>query len=267
MRIAMDLNLAGKVAIVTGGSRGIGFAAAKALRAQGARVVIAARDEARLAQARAELDGQALAVSADLARSGAEREITQAVLAAYGRIDILVNSAGSAQGAPFWELSDDDWQANLALKLFGTIRMMRAVVPVMRMQRHGRIVTVAGAAGRQPDARFLPVAVANAGLLAITRGLADELGPDGIAVVAINPGVTRTDRFMERIRKRARAENRSADDILREVEREVSARTPLRRIGEPDDIAAWIAFLASDQARHFTGQSITIDGGLNRPPG
>lgn len=266
----MDFQLSGKIALITGGSRGIGFAAAKALAAEGARIAIASRDPAQLERARDELagaTGQVLTIASDLTKSGDEIRIMDAVMAEFGRLDILVNSAGAAQGGVFWELSDEEWQSNLALKLFGTIRMMRAAIPVMLKQHYGRIVTIAGAAGRQPEAHLMPVGVANAGIYAITRALADELGPEGIILTALNPGVTRTDRFLNRIKARAQKEGRAAEQVQAETEKHISDQTPLRRIGTAEEIANWVAFLASDRAAHFTGQSITVDGGLNRPPG
>lgn len=265
----MDLKLSGKIALITGGSRGIGFAGAKALADEGAKIAIAARDEARLKQAKSELAGagDVLTIAADLTKTGEEIRIMDAVMAKFGRLDILVNSAGAAQGGVFWKLSDEDWQANLGLKLFGTIRMMRAAIPVMLKQHYGRIVTIAGAAGRQPEARLLPVGVANASIYILTRALADELGPEGIVATAINPGVTRTDRFINRLKVRAEKEKRTLQDVQAETEKHIREQTPLRRVGTAEDIAAWVAFLASDRAAHFTGQSITVDGGLNRPPG
>ncbi len=266
----MDFQLSKKVALITGGSRGIGFAAAKSLALEGALIAIAARDADQLEQARQELSSagsSVLTIAADLTRSGDEVRVMNAVMAEYGRLDILVNSAGAAQGGVFWELSDEEWQSNLALKLFGTIRMMRAAIPTMLKQRYGRIVTIAGAAGRQPEAHLMPVGVANAGLYAITRALADELGPEGIVLTALNPGVTRTDRFLNRLKIRAQKEGRTLEDVQAETEKHIRDHTPMRRVGTADDIAAWITFLASDRAAHFTGQSITVDGGLNRPPG
>ncbi len=266
----MDFQLSGKTALITGGSRGIGFAAAKSLAAEGARIALSARDPAQLQRAKEELSGiglPVLTIPSDLTVSGDEIRIMEAVMAEFGRLDILVNSAGAAQGGVFWKLSDEDWQNNLALKLFGTIRMMRAAIPVMLEQGYGRIVTIAGAAGRQPEAHLMPVGVANAGLYAITRALADELGPHGIVLTALNPGVTRTDRFINRLKNRAQKEGRTLEEIQTETENHILEQTPLRRIGTAEDIAAWITFLASDRAAHFTGQSITVDGGLNRPPG
>ncbi len=267
----MDLGLAGKVAVVTGGSRGIGFAAAKALAGEGAQAVLVARDPDRLERACAELaaagSGTAWAVPADLSQPGGEREAVERILARHGRIDVLVNSAGSALGGDFCALSEEDWQHSLALKFHGSVRMMRAVVPAMRAQGGGRIVNVVGSAGRQPEARQLPVAAANAALLAVTRGLADELGPDGIVVVAVNPGVTRTERFDRRMKRLAAASGRDEEEVRRAFEAELIAHTPLGRLGEAEDLGQWIAFLASGRARHFTGGSITVDGGFNRVPG
>lgn len=267
----MDLKLSGRKALITGGSRGIGFACARLLASEGVEVALVGRDTKSLERAAEEIGRQggptAVALAADLRESAEVDKAAAAALDKLGRIDILVNSAGDAQGGVFWELSDEDWIRSLELKFYATIRMMRAVIPAMRGRGYGRIVNIVGAAGRQPEAGFLPVAAANAALLAVTKGLADEVGKDGIVVTAVNPGLTRTDRYRRRLERKSAQSGRDLAAVTTEFETEAKARTPLCRIGEAEDVAAWVAFLASDRASHFTGQSITVDGGTNRVPG
>lgn len=262
----MNLALDGKVVIITGASRGIGLACAQAFVDENATVVLVSRNAPALAEACRTIspDGsRASFVAADLSQAGTEASVVEEVLSRHPAIDVLVNCAGDAQGGSFWELTDADWSRNLELKLFATIRMTRAVGKVMRRQRSGRIITVVGSAGRQPEAHLLPVSVANAGLLALTRGLADDLGPQGVTVLAVNPGAVRTERFLARLKARA-------GDDPQEIEKlrtSIAERTPLRRVGEPADVAAWITFMASERAAHATGVSVTVDGGLSRVPG
>ena len=195
----MDLNLQEKVAIITGGNKGFGAASAALLAQEGARLLITARDGKQLAETAARIrgdhDGVVETLSADLTEPHSADKIAQAALDAFGRIDILVNCAGASQGGVFWEIPDKIWQDSLDLKFLGTIRMIRAVIPQMRKQKYGRIVTVAGNAGKQPGARMLPGSAANAALLAVTTGLAQEVAADNIVVNAVNPGPSRTERL------------------------------------------------------------------------
>lgn len=170
----MDLGIAGRVAIVTGSSRGIGRATAERLCREGASVTLCARSEEALAAARRVLEeqgsGQVLAVQADLAQPEAAARVVEETIARWGRIDILVNNAGAARGRPFEELTDELWLENLQLKLFGYLRMARLVLPHMRRNAWGRIVNVAGVAGLQPSPQTLPVGLNNAGSLRTPPG-------------------------------------------------------------------------------------------------
>ncbi|MBI4182780.1 MAG: SDR family oxidoreductase [Proteobacteria bacterium] len=260
----MDLGLRDKTAILTGATGGIGSAVARALAAEGARLVLAARTASRLkAEAqtlRVRFSTAAATVAADLSLAGAAERVAEAALSAFGRIDVLINCAGSAQGGVFWEIPDAAWTDGLALKFLGTVRMMRAVLPAMRGARSGRIVTVVGNSGRQPDRRRLPASAANAALLAVTKGLADEVAEEGIVVLAVNPGPVRTDRWNARMAGIAKETGRP----IAEVEAEFADRIAMKRIGDPDEIGRWIAFLASDRASFVTGTSVTLDGGMTR---
>jgi 3-oxoacyl-[acyl-carrier protein] reductase len=222
----MDFKLKGKTAIISGGNKGLGAASADALAGD-----LTARETADL-----------------VARSALQR---------FGRIDILVNSAGSSQGGVFWEMPDSAWEDSLALKFMGTIRMMRAVIPAMREQQNGRIITIAGNLGKQPNPRLLPGAAANAGLLAVTTGLAQEVAADGIIVLAINPGPTRTERWNTLMENLAAQRKTSVETIEAGFMEEI----PMNRLGEPEEIGRIVAFMASDLAANMTGTSLTADGG------
>jgi 3-oxoacyl-[acyl-carrier protein] reductase len=260
----MDLFLQGKVAIVTGGNKGFGAASAHELAKEGARVLITARNEADLATTardiRREYSNNVETISADLTTPGEAEKIAKAALNAYGRIDILINCAGASQGGVFWEIEDKVWEDSLSLKLMGTIRMIRAVITAMRKQKYGRIVTVAGNAGKQPHARMLSGSAANAALLAVTSGLAQEVAADGIVVNAINPGPSRTERWITLMKNLAAQSEKSVE----EVEASFLADLPMDRLGAPQEIARLITFLASDAAANMTGTSITADGGWTR---
>jgi NAD(P)-dependent dehydrogenase (short-subunit alcohol dehydrogenase family) len=260
----MDLKLQDKVAVITGGNRGFGAASAALLASEGAQVLITARDEKQLAETAASIrrdcNRAIKTLSADLTEPGSADLIAQAALDSFGRIDILVNCAGASQGGVFWEIPDKIWEDSLALKFLGTIRMIRAVIPQMQKQKYGRIVTVAGNTGKQPNARMLPGAAANAALLAVTAGLAQEVAADGIVVNAVNPGPSRTERWNTLMENLAS----NSDTTVEKVEQGIMADIPMNRLGEPEEIARLIVFLASDAAANMTGTSITADGGSTR---
>jgi len=259
----MDLELNGNVALVTGASRGLGAASARALAAEGASLFLTARDEALLADVSAELSAAGAEVAfqaADLTDSAAAEQVAAAALARFARLDILVNSAGSSQGGLFREIPDQVWEDSLNLKFMGTLRMIRAVLPAMREQRYGRIVTVVGNTGKQPGPRLLPGSTANAALLALTKGLADEVAAEGITLNAVNPGPTRTERWTGMMESLAQASGKTPA----EVEQSFIDKVPNGRLGEPEEIARMIVFLTSKHAGHITGTSITADGGATQ---
>ncbi|MCS6948820.1 MAG: SDR family oxidoreductase, partial [Steroidobacteraceae bacterium] len=166
------------------------------------------------------------------------------------------------QGGVFTELSDTDWRRSLEIKLFGTIRVLRAVLPSMQRERRGRIVIVAGNSAKMPEPRMLPGAAANAALLAIVRGLAEELGPSGIAINAVNPGPIRSPRWEQQMRTLAARAGRPVE----EIEAPFLAKAALRRLGSAEQVAYQVLFLASELADHTTGTSIEVDGGSIKTP-
>ena len=256
----MDLGLAGKCALVTGGSMGIGKAAALALAAEGCRVAIAARGADALADAAAEIGHETFSVKADCTRPEDIRRMVEEVIGRLGRIDILVNSIGAAKSGNFLELSDEDWRESLELKLFGIVRSCREVVPHMRRCRWGRIVNVIGHRGRQPDTQAMPAGVANAGLINFTKALADEVVPDGILVNGVSPCPMETRRLDYMVRARAQMTGVSKEEARGEFLRDI----PIGRFARPEEIAPLIAFLASERNSYVTGTTIAIDGGATR---
>lgn len=256
----MDLNLDGKVAVIAGGSKGIGAASARALAAEGAKIFLLSRDPSSLEQIAAEIEGDVAHAAADLTKDGdAERAVEKAI-ETFGRIDILVNSVGASQGGIFWDIPDQVWDESFNLKLMGTIRMIRAVIPTMRAQKYGRIVTIVGNAGRQPFPRALPGSAANAALLAITKGLSEEVAEDGITINAINPGPTKSERWNTMMDNLAQSTGKSVNEIVAGF----TDNIPLGRLGEVDEIGRLVAILASDLCANMTGTSITSDGGMTK---
>lgn len=260
----MDLHLKNKVALITGASRGLGAATAAALAEEGAHLVLSARDRTALEHQAKELTGthgvRVITVSADLTEADSCATVVQQTLDEFGKIDVLVNSAGASQGGVFWEIPDQVWQDSMELKVMGTIRMTRAVIPSMLERKYGRIVNIVGNTGLQPSPRLLPGASANAALLAITRGLGEELAPHNIVVNALNPGPTRTERWTTLMGNLAKSSGRSVP----EVEADYKDQIPMNRLGEPEEIGRLAAFLASDLAANMTGASVTADGGWTK---
>jgi NAD(P)-dependent dehydrogenase (short-subunit alcohol dehydrogenase family) len=171
-----------------------------------------------------------------------------------------VNSAGASQGGVFWEIPEEVWQDSMELKVMGTIRMMRAVIPHMIENQSGRIVNIVGNTGLQPAPRLLPGSSANAALLAITKGLAEDLAPHNVIVNALNPGPTRTERWTTLMGKLSESGGRSVADI----EQDYKDQIPMNRLAEPDEIGRLAAFLASERAANMTGACLTADGGWTK---
>jgi 3-oxoacyl-[acyl-carrier protein] reductase/bacilysin biosynthesis oxidoreductase BacG len=260
----MDLGIAGRVAIVTGGSRGIGRAVAERLCREGAHVVVCARNQASLAEAQRAIGvagtGRVLTVEADLTDPAAAGRVVDAALAAWGRIDILVNNAGAARGLPFDELTHERWLENLQLKLFGYLRMARLVLPHLRKNGWGRIVNIAGVAGLQPSALAMPVGLNNAGILNVMKALSDAEAANNILVTTVCPGPILTARQTTLLQDAAQAKGITVEA----AQREATAAIPLRRMGRPEEVADAVAFLASERASYITGSLVIVDGGLHR---
>lgn len=260
----MDLGLAGKAALVTGGSRGIGRAAALALAAEGARLAICARDPGVLEQAVEEIERSStervLALECDCTDAADVERMVASVAERLGGIDVLVNSLGAAKGGHFLELDENDWNESLELKLRGQIRCCKAALPTIRAGGGGTIVNVIGHRGKQPDGRALPAGVANAGLVNFTVGLAREEARHGIRVTGVSPAPVDT----RRLRQVFETEAATLGVSVEEAGRRWLSHVPLGRAARPEEIADVITFLASERASFVTGTVVAVDGGATR---
>ncbi len=256
----MDLGISGKNALVTGGSLGIGRAAAAALAAAGVDVAIVARDAPRLAAVAAELDeageGSVVAIPGDMSKVEDIERVIAATREAFGAIDILVNNAGSSPAGRIQDLDDETWAAAFGLKFMGYMRCARAVVPEMRSRRWGRVVNVIGRGGHNPSADYILGGSFNAALLNFTRALAKDCAPDNITVNGVNPGATDTPRWQQLVEQKAAFTNMTQDAI----QAESAAEIPAGRMGRPEDIADMIAFLCSERASYVNGAFLNVDG-------
>ena len=260
----MDLGLAGKVALVTGGSKGIGKAVARGSRRKGRRWPSAPEPRRSWTTATAEIrkatGGEMFAVAGDLTRPADVQRIVDAAVGRFGRIDILVNNAGAAPGGLLLDLTEEEWQAALQLKFMGYVRCMKAVIPHMLRQGGGRIVNVVGNDGVKPIGIELTPSAANAADLAVTVALAEQYGPQNICINAINPGPVATERWDGLIGGIARIRKIGVDEAQKRAERSI----PLGRICTPDEVANVVVFVASERASFMNGAVITLDGGQRK---
>jgi NAD(P)-dependent dehydrogenase (short-subunit alcohol dehydrogenase family) len=258
----MELGLEGAVVLITGGSKGIGFACAGAFAAEGARVAIAARNLEVLTAARDRLASgghDVYACRADLTSSEAARGLVAEVEDAVGPIAVLVNSAGAARRHLVEQLDAAAWQQGMSAKYFPYIHAMDAVRPGFISRRRGVIVNIIGAGGKYGQPQHLAGGAANAALMLVTVGLAHALGPHGIRVNAINPALTFTDRLKHALTLEAGALGVSEEALLERNQ----ARIPLGRYARPEEVAAVAVFLASAQASYVTGAIVPMDGGVH----
>ena len=260
----MDLGLKGRVAVITGGSQGIGYASALALAREGARVAICARTKANI-QAAAErisreTGSEALAVVADISVPGDPERLARETLARFGQIDILVNNAGGRHLGPFLQLSDEDWAGQLNLKLMGAVRCCRAIVPHLPKTGAGRVINIAGLMSKQVFQNGTIISATNAALTSVTKYLAQECAKDKILVTAIAPGLVHTEAWDTIAANLARAQNSSVEQVFKNI---LEANgVPLGRWAEPREIADLVVFLASDRGSYITGTTIVADGGM-----
>lgn len=258
----MDLELNGKVVLVTGGSKGIGLACARAFAREGAKVVIASRSAANLKAAQQQLADEGLAVATravDFCDADAAAAAVEAIEFENGPIDVLVNSAGAAKRYPPEELSPQAWRDAMDAKFFSYIHAMDAVIRRMAQRGSGAVVNIIGAGGRVASPIHLPGGSANAALMLASAGLANAWGHKGIRVNAINPAATLTERVQGSLDAESKRSGRSADDILHDMEQ----RIPLGRLAKPEEVADTALYLASARASYVTGALVTMDGGLH----
>jgi len=261
----MDLGLKGRVALVTGGSQGIGREIALLLASEGADVAIVARRQEPLENAASEIEAtgrEALAIVGDVATPAGGRAALDAVLERFGRVDVLVNNAGKGAPKPMLELTDDDWQASLELNFLGAVRLSLACVPHMRARGFGRIVNISSRVAREPDAYFAPYAAAKAALVNFSKSLANGFSGDGILTNCIVPGLIRGEGVEEAAERSAAATGMTVEEVYAETLRK--RPIPAGRIGEPRDVAGLVALLVSDWGSWITGACFTVDGGIVR---
>jgi 3-oxoacyl-[acyl-carrier protein] reductase len=258
----VDLGLAGRRALVTGGSKGIGLAIARELVGEGAHVAICSRSEEEVETAAAGLrhGGTTIhAQRADVTDPDDVRDFVGRSAETLGGIDFLVNNAGRAHPGRFATLEDDDWQADLDVKLFSLIRCSREVLPHMREAGGGRIVNVGAVYARMPDPTFFATSVNRAAGLSFTKALAMEVAPDNVLVNAVNIGFVVTPQW-EKIRLR-RAPELPPDEFFRQL---AAQEVPLGRFGGADEVSGLVAFLLSARASYITGASIDVAGGMGK---
>lgn len=262
----MELALKNKSVLIAGATGVLGQAITLAFAREGARLALGGRKLAVLQTLQTEAlkagAGSVEIIEWDLASQESTETAVAKTLSVFSTLDVFIAAAGAAQGGIFWEIDHDAWQRHLEIKLFGTLRALRTIGPVMVRQRKGRMVLVVGNSARQPEPRMLPGAVANAGLLAVVRGLADELGPHGVSINAVNPGPVRSARWQGLMEQAAAREGGTVAD----AEARFLQQSALRRIASADEVASHVLFLASEAAAHMTGSSITVDGGSTRAP-
>jgi 3-oxoacyl-[acyl-carrier protein] reductase len=260
----MDLGVAGRVALITGGSAGLGYATAEALAREGVRIALNGRDGARLdtavAKLRAETGAEVGAFPGDVSVRADAEAVVRSAAGAMGAVDILLcNAAGPGPG-PFLQHSPDDWQEALDLNLLSAVNLSRAALPAMRERRWGRILCMGSIAAKQPHDGLILSTAARAGLLGFAKALSDEVARDGVTVNVLCPGLIATARLRSLAEKRAASSGGSADDAMAEN----AALVPMHRVGRPAEFGAVAAFLASELASYVTGTALSIDGGLHR---
>ncbi|MCD8504383.1 MAG: SDR family oxidoreductase [Burkholderiaceae bacterium] len=258
----MDLKLKGKHVLITGGSKGIGFACGQAFAQEGARVSLVSRDLNNLKSAHGQLkeqfpDAEIAIYSADLIDHHAAQDMLDKAQAHFGDLDVLVNSAGAAKRTPAAELTPEDWRAAIDAKFFSYINVMSPVAQQMAKRGKGAIVNVIGAGGKTAAPVHLPGGSANAALMLATAGMAAAFGPRGVRVNGVNPGQTLTDRLKEGLKATCRQEGIDMDEALKRA----TAKVPLGRLATAEEIAQAVVFLASEQASYITGVNISMDGG------
>ncbi len=256
----MPGEFAGKVVVVTGGSRGIGRAIAEAFAGEGATMVLAASSAANLAAAADAIKkngaAEPMTCAGDLRQLDACQQLFKTVSERHGRCDILVNSAGATRAGSFLDLPDEVWTDGFALKFIGAVRLCRLFWPMLKAAQ-GHVVNVIGGAARTPEPDFLVGSSVNGAMSTFSKGLSQLGKRDGVNVNAIHPGTTETERTTRLWAQRAQASGKTVEEIREQI----LARSGIRSIAQPEDIAALALFLCSERARQIQGVAVAVDGG------
>ena len=254
----MDLGLKGKIAVITGGTDGIGKAAALIFAKEGAKVAICARTQANLDKTAAEikaLGAEVLAISADMAKPADIERFMDAVVKQFGGMDILVNNAGLSMRGKFLEITDDKWHEDIELKVFGAIRCCRLAIPHMKKRGGGRIVNISISSAKQPGAGSMPTSLSRAAGLVITKSLSKEFAPDNILVNAVCIGKIKSGQHDRRMVRESISPEKYYHDNSKDI--------PMARFGDAEEAANVIVFLCSGAASYVTGTSVNLDGGTS----
>jgi len=256
----MPGELQGKVAVITGASRGIGREIAAEFAKAGAQTVIVSSSDSNLAAATKTIGAAGgpapLAITADLRKLDGVQQVFSTVKDKFSRCDILVNSAGATKAGNFVDLPDEAWMDGYALKLFGCVRMCRAFWPLLKAA-NGFVVNIGGGAARSPGADFSIGASVNAAMGNFSKALSQQGKKDGVNVNVIHPGATETERFYQLLEQRSKASGKPVE----ELKKEATVKDGLRRLGKAEDISGLTLFLCSEKARHIQGTAIAVDGG------
>jgi len=258
----MDLGLKNRVALVAASSQGLGLATAEAFAAEGCRIAMCSRNaktiEAAAEKIRRQHHAEVFAEAVDVTDSGAVSQFVVAVAGKFGGVDICVTNAGGPPAKGFLAASLDDWQRAIQTNFLSTVYFAREVIPHMQRKRWGRIITITSITTKQPVADLVLSNAVRAAVVGLVKSLANEFGKDGILVNNVGPGFTATDRLKELAKARSAASGKTEQEILDAW----AADAPLKRLGDPRELAETIVWLASERASYVTGQTVLVDGGM-----
>ena len=258
----MDLGLKGRVALVAASSQGIGLATAEAFAAEGCRVAMCARNQQTLSAAAEKIrnhhHADVMAEAFDVTDATTVTRFVAAVAAKFGGVDICVTNAGGPPAKGFLATSLEDWQKAVNANFLSNVYFARAVIPYMQRKRWGRIITITSITTKQPVADLVLSNAVRAAVVGLVKSLANEFGKDGILVNNVGPGFTATDRLLELAKARSAATGKPEQEFLDGW----AAEAPVKRLGEPSELADTIVWLASDRASYITGQTVLVDGGM-----
>jgi NAD(P)-dependent dehydrogenase (short-subunit alcohol dehydrogenase family) len=253
----MEISLSGRAAIVTGGSKGIGFAVATRFAASGADIAIVARNAEQLGEGVSAIEkstqARVIGVAADVGKAVDIQRVYDEVMKAFGKVDIIVNNAGTSRAMPFDKVTDDVLRDDLELKLFAAVRLIRLVAPQMKERRWGRIINVLNIGAKAPRPNSMPTSVSRAAGMAMTKALSHELAPHNVLVNAMLVGLIRADQHVQS----AKRANMAVEEYYKAHAKEI----PIGRFGEAEEFANLACFLVSDQGSYITGTAINVDGG------